>query len=136
MTLPQPLVLLVEDDQDTAMLYQTLLRAEGLEVVRCRGCAEAKAWLASSRRVPDLIVLDMRLPDGDGLGLCQEMLQGEFPAGDPPVMVLSAHGDPRLPSRCRQAGAKAFVDKLAGVDLMVTTAKELLQAGSSSAHRA
>jgi DNA-binding response OmpR family regulator len=124
------LVLLVEDDQDTAMLYQTLLSGDGLEVVHCPDCAQAKAWWGGSGRQPDLIVLDMRLPDGDGLMLCQDIMHQGCALGSPPVMVLSAHGDPRLPSLCRQAGARAFLDKLSGLDVLLATARDLLSANA------
>jgi DNA-binding response OmpR family regulator len=124
----KPLVLLVEDDRDTAMLYQALLAGEGLEVVHCEDCAQVKAWWGTSDRQPDLIVLDMRLPDGDGLMLCSDIMRKRRDEAGPPVMVLSAHGDPRLPSLCRQAGARAFLDKLSGLDVLLATARDLLGA--------
>ncbi len=123
----KPLVLLVEDDLDTARLYQALLTAEFMEVVHCQNCAKAKAWWAQSNRRPDLIVLDMRLPDGDGLMLCQEIMQDQPSPGETPVMVLSAHGDPRLPNLCRRAGAQVFLDKLSGLDQLVPMARNLLE---------
>lgn len=122
----KPLVLLVEDDRDTAMLYRTLLAGDGLDVVHCPDCAQAKAWWSEAPRQPDLIVLDMRLPDGDGLMLCHDLMRRLNSESGPPVMVLSAHGDPRLPSLCRQAGARAFLDKLSGVDVLLATARDLL----------
>jgi DNA-binding response OmpR family regulator len=120
-------VLLVEDDPDTAALYQALLIAEGMEVIPCGNCQQAMAWWRASERRPDLMVLDMRLPDGNALELCQEFSeigQALFP---PPIMVLSAHGDPRLPARCRQAGAKAFLDKLDTLDHFISTAWRLIR---------
>ncbi len=122
----RPLVLLVEDDPDTAVLYQAILSGEGMEVVLCGDCRQARDWWHAPPRRPDLLVLDMRLPDGNGLGLCQEMLAPLEGSERPPVMVLSAHGDPRLPSLSRQAGAHAFLDKLATLDQLVDTAKRLL----------
>ncbi|MBI4797521.1 MAG: response regulator [Desulfarculus sp.] len=127
MNIASPLVLLVEDDPDTAALYQALLSAEGMEVVRCGNCREALAWWQSTRRRPDLMVLDMRLPDGDGLDLCQEITGQDQAAYHPPIMVLSAHGDPRLPARCRQAGARAFLDKLDNLDQLISTAWRLIK---------
>jgi len=122
-----PLVLLVEDDSDTAALYQALLHAEGMEVIRCGNCQQAMAWWRASERRPDLMVLDMRLPDGNGLELCQEITEQYDSLFLPPIMVLSAHGDPRLPSRCRQAGAQAFLDKLDNLDHFISTAWRLIR---------
>ena len=121
----KPLVLLVEDDQDTATLYSAMLSAEGFEVVSCQGSGQARNWWASSDRRPAVVVLDVRLPDGNGLDLCDDLCRegGDLPA--PPVLVLSAHGDPRLPLRCRQAGAQAFLDKVSDLDKFVQKVKEL-----------
>jgi DNA-binding response OmpR family regulator len=119
-----PLILLVEDDADTAALYSAMLAAEGMEVVHCADCAEALRWWLKASRRPDLMVVDMRLPDGDGVELCRSLLTQE-PAM-PPIMILSAHGDPRMPSLCQRAGAAAFLDKLSGMDRFVDTARGLI----------
>lgn len=124
MTRVLPLVLLVEDDPDTAALYRALLGSEGMEVVHCSDCGEAHRWWRTSPRRPDLVVMDVRLPDGNGLELCRSMAE----PGDtmPPVLMLSAHGDPRMPSLCAQAGITAFLDKLSGMDCFVNTARQLV----------
>lgn len=127
MSAARPLVLLVEDDQDTALLYQAMLAGENLEVVRCSTCQDAKDWWAQTEQAPDLVILDMRLPDGNGLDLCQEFFHANAGQGQPPVMLLSAHGDPRLPTLCRQAGARVFLDKLSGLSQFLATALALLQ---------
>lgn len=121
-----PLVLLVEDDPDTAALFTAMLRGEGMAVVHCGDCRQAKEWWRAARRGPDLMVLDIRLPDGSGLDLCREFLEPPQEVPTPPVMLLSAHGDPRMPGRCRQAGAQVFLDKLGDLDNFVATARSLL----------
>ena len=125
MSSPSPLIMLVEDDADTRALYKALLVDEGMEVITFgdgRSCLE---WYLSASRRPDLMILDMRLPDTNGLDLCQE-LRGNHGSDNPPVMLLSAHGDPRMPSRCRKAGVAVFLDKLRDLDQVVPTAKKLL----------
>lgn len=72
-------------------------------------------------------MLDMRLPDGNGLDLCHEFNEIGDCIDQPPIMVLSAHGDPRLPTRCRQAGVRAFLDKLHDLDTFVDTAWRLIR---------
>jgi DNA-binding response OmpR family regulator len=122
----------VEDDQDTAMLYQAMLAAEGMEVVHCPDCLAARQWWTHTLRLPDLLIVDMRLPDGTGLDLCAEIPCRPELGPQPPVMVLSAHGDPRLPGLCREAGAKVFLDKLEGLGRLVATAQELIRAAPSA----
>ncbi len=122
----RPLVLLVEDDPDSATLFQTLLTAEDLEVHCCATGRQALSFWEDCERKPDLLVLDMRLPDGDGLKLCQQIRSS---SGESlPVLILSAHGDPRLPGRCRKARALYYLDKLKDLDRFTDTVKSLLQA--------
>lgn len=122
----RPLILLVEDDADIAALYGDVLAGEGMEVRHCRSRCEARDWWQSSRRQPDLVILDVRLPDGNGLDLCSEL--GRIGSGHPhpPVLVLSAHGDPRMPTLCKQAGASEFMDKMEGLDSFLGNIHKLL----------
>ncbi|MEW5912621.1 MAG: response regulator [Thermodesulfobacteriota bacterium] len=127
----QPLILLVEDDKDTAALYGAVLSAEGMEVVRCADCRQTQSWWAQAQRPPDLLVVDVGLPDGNGLNLCDELLKNAGDGQRPPILVLSAYGDPRMPSRCRQVGAQAFMDKLASMGIFIAKVKELLDKKST-----
>ncbi len=120
------LVLLVEDDLDTAMLYQAMLNSAGIEVVHCPDCHEAKRWWADCWRLPDLLILDVGLPDGNGLDLVSQIPSRPELGPLPPVIVLSAHGGPRLPTLCQAAGVDVFMDKLAGLDHLVQTAARLI----------
>ncbi|GEM_PF-1430815 len=121
-----PLVLVVEDDPDTAALYRTLLTAEGMEVACCGNGQQARQWWQAAARPPDLVVIDVRLPDISGLDLAREM-SAPRDESSPAVIVLSAHGDPRMPQMSRQAGAAAFLDKLRDLDRLVETAWRLVR---------
>ena len=122
----KPLILLVEDEPDTSALYRAMLTGAGMELACCRDTKEACEWWHGTTRLPDLLILDMRLPDGDGLDLCQRIKS--VCDACPPVLILSAHGDPTLPQRCREAGAQAFLDKLKHLDQLVSTVQSLLAA--------
>lgn len=122
----EPLILLVEDDPDTAVLFRTLLAGEGYQVAFCANRAEARAWWRQNGSNSDLLVVDVRLPDGSGLELLKEIMRETLPAQRPRVLMLSAHGDPRLPQACRQAGASAYLDKLSGPDLFLDTVRRLI----------
>lgn len=127
MKLARPLVLLVEDDADTAALYQAMLTAEEWEVVSCDCAQAARNWWSRSGQKPQLLILDVRLPDSNGVELCQELTAALTNGTGPAVLMLSAHGDPRMPKLCRKAGARAFLDKLRDLDRLVDTAKQLMQ---------
>ncbi len=133
MTPPRPLVLLVEDDADTAALYLAMLSSEGWEVACCDSAKTARAWWSESPKPPQLLILDVRLPDSNGVELCQELTAALNSDSGPAVLMLSAHGDPRMPGLCRKAGARAFLDKLRDLDRLVDTAKRLLQEQASYA---
>lgn len=68
-------VLIVDDDVATGEILAEVLQLEGFEVVIAHTAAEARAAIA--RQVPDLILLDVVLPDADGRMLCQEFKSAE-----------------------------------------------------------
>ena len=77
-------VLVVEDDDSIAEPLAEGLRREGFEVVRVATGAEA---LAAAE--PDLVLLDLRLPDIDGFTVCRELRA----RSDVPIIVVSARGE-------------------------------------------
>lgn len=131
MKLARPLVLLVEDDADTAALYKAMLTAEEWEVVSCDSAQAAREWCSRAAKKPQLLILDVRLPDSNGVELCRELTAVLANGSGPAVLMLSAHGDPRMPKLCRKAGARAFLDKLRDLDRLVDTAKQLMQEQAS-----
>jgi DNA-binding response OmpR family regulator len=85
----KPRVLLVEDDTELGELIVRLLQPQALDVQWAQSLAAARSALAGPRPF-DAMVLDIMLPDGNGLDLCREVRIG-MPAL--PVMMLSARGD-------------------------------------------
>ena len=77
-------LLLVEDDDSIAEPLVEGLRREGFEVVRVATGAEAL-----TAEEPDLILLDLRLPDLDGFTVCRELRA----RSDVPIIVVSARGE-------------------------------------------
>ena len=64
-------VLIVDDDRDMLALLDDLLSGEGYKVVKAKSGAEATAAIAKSR--PDLVMIDVLLPDEDGLSLLAQI---------------------------------------------------------------
>jgi two-component system catabolic regulation response regulator CreB len=83
-------VLLVEDDPAIARSIVFALERDGLAVTHSLLLADARRQLET--RVPELIILDVGLPDGSGLDLCRELRASAAHAGLP-VLMLSAHGE-------------------------------------------
>jgi two-component system response regulator RegX3 len=83
---PRPNILLVEDESSIAIPFASALRREGFEPTIAGTAAEArKAWRSMA---PDLVLLDLTLPDGDGRQLCGE-IRAETDAA---VIMVTARG--------------------------------------------
>jgi two-component system KDP operon response regulator KdpE len=109
-----PVILLVEDEApNRALLKAVLSRSRnesirGARIVEATTLAEARACLTGEPF--DIILLDVRLPDGSGLDLARELR--DRPAGRRPrVLVLSASVLPMERTAAVEAGADAFLPK-------------------------
>ena len=107
-------LLVVDDDPVTRQILDSRLRVSGYEVVFA---ADAVSAVDQARaESPDLIVLDLGLPGGNGI-LVMDQLQRLEHLANVPVVVLTANEDARLTAVA--AGAAAFVDKAEGLDRLL-----------------
>ena len=111
----QTTILIVDDDLPFRRAAAELLADRGFRVVGCAGTAQ-EAVAECRRLAPDAVLLDVRLPDGNGVALVSTLR--DVPA--PPTVVLTS-SDPAAapPERLRNSGASGFVPKsqLANSDL-------------------
>ena len=84
---PSPHVLLVDDDLDLGEQISDYLAVQGFEVTVARNAAEMDRVLESGSI--DIVILDLMLPDEDGLSICQRLKGPDHP----PVLMLSAIGE-------------------------------------------
>jgi two-component system, response regulator len=105
-------VLLVEDNSDDEFLAVRTLRKAGVTAISvARDGEEALAvLLAADRPLPDLLLLDLRLPKIDGLELMAKLRDNDR-TSSLPVIVLSSSEDPRDHEACRQFGIRTFLSK-------------------------
>jgi len=104
----KPTVLIVEDDNDVRLGYQVLLRAHGYAT-----CFAADAIMAVGQartQKPDLILLDLGLPAGDGF-MVLDRLRANTNLSVIPVIVVSARERRANEDRALQAGAVAYLQK-------------------------
>jgi DNA-binding response OmpR family regulator len=101
-------ILIVDDDSDIRQALQLRLRANGYDVY----CAEdgAGAITEARKHTPDLIVLDLGLPVGDGF-VVLETLKENLNLSSIPVIVLSGRDRRANEERVLHAGARAFLPK-------------------------
>lgn len=115
-------VMLVEDHPDFRELMQTLLNMQpDTELVAQVGSlAEARNRAASSEF--DVVVLDLGLPDGNGVDLVPDLRRAN---PDVRVLILSASLDPAVFDRAAEAGVDEIMDKLAPLDAVLDTIRRL-----------
>lgn len=101
-------ILIVDDDEALVELLSRRIEQQGYETLTA-GTGRAGLSLAY-RHLPDLVVLDLRLPDTDGLSVCQELADSPQTCSIP-VIVLSGMERPDIVRRCRAAGCCYFVRK-------------------------
>ena len=83
----RPLILSVDDEQDVTELIEFHLTRSGYDVVTASNGRDA--LLSVARRRPDLILLDLMLPDIDGFGVC-EILRRDPATATIPILLLTA----------------------------------------------
>ena len=114
-------VLVVEDDASLNTALVATLRAAGYRAVAAHTGAEGLRWFAHYD--PDLLVLDLGLPDLDGLVLLEE-IRGR---GSTPVLVLSARDAEAMKVKALDLGADDYVQKPFGVDELLARIRAALR---------
>jgi putative two-component system response regulator len=101
-------VLIIDDDDTLSDVLSHRLKKQGLRTVAAysgeAGLAKAKSEL------PSAIILDLCLPDADGLGICEQLVDAPETSSIP-VLILSGREEPGLVRRCRAAGCHYFLRK-------------------------
>ncbi|HKG23489.1 MAG TPA: response regulator [Blastocatellia bacterium] len=124
-------ILLVEDDEDTRFVYSVLLQMEGYMVTHVGTMANALTRSLSTSY--DLIIMDIRLPDGDGVALCEHIRSFNRVT---PIMFVSAAAFEKDVERGLKAGAQAYMTKPADADELLKNIGYLLgKKGASPADR-
>ena len=107
--MPSPIVVVIEDEPQIRRFVRSALEAEGWQVHEAdtlkKGLTEA------GTRKPDLLVLDLGLPDGNGLDLIRDVRGWS----GVPIIVLSARSDERDKIAALDAGADDYLTKPFGV---------------------
>ena len=105
---PPSKVLVVDDDPEIVTFLSTLLELEGIESSVATSAAAALEQLQQGR--PDLVLLDIAMPDRDGIDLCKE-LKSDPRTAEVPVFVVSARPGKDVVERALAAGAEEFIRK-------------------------
>ena len=102
----RPRVLVFDDERQILRALKVILRDAGYDVVEAAATAE-EALDRAAVRPPDAAIIDLVLPDGDGVDLCRQLREWT----SMPIIVLSAVGEEDAKVRALEAGADDYVTK-------------------------
>ncbi len=117
-------ILVVDDEKDICTLVQEILEDEGFEVVVAESADAARE--ARRARKPDLILLDIWMPETDGITLLKEWSENSGP--DTPVIMMSGHGTVETAVEATRLGAYDFVEKPLSTAKLLLTVRRALEA--------
>ncbi|HEY4367926.1 MAG TPA: sigma-54 dependent transcriptional regulator [Steroidobacteraceae bacterium] len=123
-------ILVVDDESEIRGLLKEILADEGYEVDVAADAAEARA--RRSQHDPDLVLLDIWMPDTDGITLLREWAQAN--GSGCPVVMMSGHGTVETAVEATRLGAFDFVEKPLSLAKLLRTVERALDSGRSKRH--
>jgi len=116
-------ILVVDDEEDIRTLIEEILSEEGYRVRTAGDAAQARQQMVS--RAPDLILLDIWMPDTDGITLLHEWKDQN--ALNCPVVIMSGHGSVETAVEATRLGAADFIEKPLSIAKLLRTVANALE---------
>jgi CheY-like chemotaxis protein len=127
---PHPVVLVVEDHEDTRFMLRMILEQDGYIMLEAADGLEGVEM--AIRRQPDLVLMDGTLPGLDGLSAARRMREQES-LRNMPIIVLSGHAGAEFQAAVLAAGCDASITKPLDIAEFRSTLKRLLSSYSHAA---
>jgi two-component system cell cycle response regulator DivK len=127
--MPDKTVLLVEDDFMNMRLVQHVLETEGYNVVGATSGWEALNQIKNS--LPDLILMDVQLPDIDGMTLVRIIRAGEA-AQKTVILALTAYAMKGDKEKIMKTGCNGYIAKPINVEQFISTVRRYLDTGNGT----
>jgi two-component system, NtrC family, nitrogen regulation response regulator NtrX len=118
-------ILVVDDEADIRGLLKEILSEEGYDVDIAADASQARSSRAN--QIPDLVLLDIWMPDTDGITLLREWSHTD--GYDCPVVMMSGHGTVETAVEATRLGAFDFVEKPLSLTKLLRTVERALDAG-------
>lgn len=118
-------LMLVDDSQDLLDFLTEALSGEFAEIITATGGGKALS-IISAGRLPDIIVSDVNMPDGDGYRLCSQLKANEK-YSHIPIVLLTARGEDQSQSYSYKVGADAIISKPFETETLMELIKSLLR---------
>lgn len=120
-------ILLVEDDENIRIMVGAMLESAGYQVIETRSCSTAITLAVS--HIPDLILLDLGLPDMDGMKLLEDVRKTDLT----PIIILSARSDEAEKVKAFDMGANDYITKPFGAAEFLARVRSVLRFSRHSA---
>lgn len=121
-------ILVIDDEQGIRHLLDTLLSRKGYDVVLADGGRKGLELIRRER--PDVVVLDLKMPEMDGVTVLQQIRRLN---PDQPVIILTGGGTPETEQQVRALGVAEFVEKEFSLHRLGDALKRLLKAPAPAA---
>ena len=125
-----PVVIVIEDEIEISRFVRAALEDEGCQV--SEAATSAQGLVAAGSRKPDLVLLDLGLPDGDGIDVVQSLRTWSTV----PILILSARSDEQDKIAALDAGADDYLTKPFGVGELLARVRALLRRRMQAAEQA
>jgi two-component system, cell cycle response regulator DivK len=117
-------ILYVEDNNDNRTLVRRVLNAEGYQIIEAANAAEALEVLDSNK--PDLILMDINMPDMDGYALTA-MIKQKPGFSTVPIVAITANVMRGDKERSLQAGCDGYIQKPIDIDLLASQVERFVR---------
>ena len=115
-------ILIVDDELEIRKIIQEILNDEGYSTSSASSAEEAR--IEANNKRPDLVFLDIWMPDEDGISLLKEWTSQ--PETDFPVIMISGHATIETAIEATKLGAKDFIEKPVSIEKLLASAQEFL----------
>jgi len=121
-------ILVIDDDTAVTDLLSVLLRSQGFDVTATNSSSDGLGYIRGNE--PDLIVLDLMMPEIDGWEVCRSVRA----FSQVPIIVLSALNDPSMVASVLDAGADDYLTKPTPSRVLVAHINRLIKRNETNKH--
>lgn len=125
-------ILVVDDEIGIRELLSEILRDEGYRVALAENAEQARVWRSQTR--PELVLLDIWMPDTDGITLLKDWASNGMLTM--PVIMMSGHGTIDTAVEATRIGAFGYLEKPIPLQKLLSTVSKALRGGQSKQHSA
>ena len=116
-------ILIVDDELEIRKIIQEILDDEGFSTATAASAEEARRSI--EKRIPDLVFLDIWMPEEDGISLLKEWTSE--PSLDIPVIMISGHATIETAIEATKLGARNFIEKPISIEKLLNSAQEAIK---------